>query len=215
MPKPKSGDIYKREFRITPADGLPIAEWHVNDDDFKVLLACEEGGGDTGKRLHYHCYIETTRSESWLKKWVYKIAHCYNGESGNTVYFSRQPHDNTIGYVVKSGNVTVRHGCTQTFIDEWIAKSDEYKRSKESKRKREQRSRIAVIKQIEEEVAKGLHGGLVTTTVEGISEALLRCYAAQCIYPSRMQHELLVIKLIHPYNDHFVRSYYNKTFSFI
>lgn len=208
MPKPKSGEMYIRELRITPPDQQPILDWHVNDDDFKVLLACQEGGDD--KKLHYHLYCESTRSETWLKKWIYKVARCNNGESGNSVYFSRKPHEHTIGYVVKSGNVVCRHGLTQTYIDEWIAKSDEYKRNKERDRKRAQRSRTSVLKDISESIAKGLHEGSVDRTPQGVSEELLKYYSVESIYPVRTQHEMMVIKLIHPYASEFVRLYYEK-----
>lgn len=209
MPKPKSGELYIRELRITPPDALPITDWQVNDDDFKVLIACQEGGDD-GKKLHYHIYMESHRSESWVKKWVYKIAHCYNGESGNTVYFSRKPHENTIGYVVKCGNVVCRHGVMQTFIDEWLIKSNEYKATKERDRKRVQRSRATIIQTIMDKLESDLHAGILIHSVEAVSESLLNSYATEKVYPSRSQHEMMVIKLIHPYVPTFVRSYYEK-----
>lgn len=208
MPKPKSGELYVRELRITPPDQNPITDWLVNDEDFKVLLACQEGGDD--KKLHYHIYCESTRSESWVKKWVYKVARCNNGESGNSVYFSRKPHEHTIGYVVKSGNVVCRHGITQTYLDEWISKSAEYKRNKERDRKRAQRSRMSILSDIADAIAKGLHDGSVDRTPEGVSDELLKHYTVEQIYPLRTQHEMMVIKLIHPYCDNFVRSYYQK-----
>ena len=211
MPKPKSGELYIRELRITPPDGLPITEWKVTEDDFKVCVAAEEGGDE--KRLHYHLYIESFRSETWIKKWIYSIAHCYNGESGNSVFFTRKPHENTIAYVVKYGNVVVRHGCSQTYIDEWITKSNEYRQNKESIRKRVQRSRQGIIKQICEEVASGLKGGSVEPSWDTIADELLNYFKLHDIYPIRSQFELMVIKLIHPYKPEFVRSFYTNSFS--
>lgn len=209
MPKAKSGEIYKRELRITPPDQVPITDWKVNADDFVKLLACEEGGVDTEKKLHYHLYIESTRSESWIKKWIYSIAHCYNGESGNAVYFSRQPHEHTIGYVIKSGNVVCRHGIEETFIIEWIAKSDEYKRNKEASRKRQQRSRAGILQSMMDGVASDLKTERIDRTAEAVSEALQDRYITEQVYALRTQHEMMVIKLIHPYDTSFVRSYYN------
>lgn len=206
MPKPKSGDLYVRELRITPADGLPITDWKINEDDFKQVIAAEEGGED--KKLHYHLYIESTRSESWIRKWIYSIAHCENGEQGNSVFFSRKPHENTLGYVVKYGNIVVRHGCSQTYIDEWIGKSDQYRKSKESTRKRAQRTRQSMIQEILDQVETDLKANSIDRTVHGITDALLYNFKLNGLYPMKNQFEMMVIKLIHPYNDNFVRLFY-------
>lgn len=215
MPKPLSGDIFVRELRITPPDQLPITDWLVNAQDFKMLLACQEGGDDTDKKLHYHCYIETYRSESWLKKWIYKIAHCYNGETGNSVFFSRAPHENTIGYVIKSGNVVVRHGCDQVFIDEWLVKSDNYKKSKETERKRDQRKRESKYKQIVERVQEELDNDNLGKTAGMIANRLIELYREYGIYPNKGLHETMVIKLVHPYEPSFVQAYYNRNMMFM
>lgn len=210
MPKPKSGEVYQRELRITPPDGLPISDWSVNVDDFVKLIAAEEGGGETGKKLHYHLYAETTRSESWLKKWIYTVARCQNGEKGNAVFFTRKPHEQTIGYVIKNNNIVCRHGVDQMYIDEWLKKSDEYVKSKAAARKREQRTKQGIYKEMVEAVEKDLQTGLLVASVEEISTALLRKYSSSNCYPNRNQHEIFVIKLIHPYNDSFVEQFYNR-----
>jgi len=210
MPKPKSGELYVRELRITPPDGLPITDWLVNTDDFVKLIAAEEGGEETGKKLHYHLYVETTRSESWLKKWVYKIGHCYGGESGNAVFFSRKVHENTIGYVVKSANIVCRHGVDNMFIDEWIKKSDQYVKDKATARKKIQRSKQGVVSEMVEKVNNNLHDGKVVSSVAEISAALVNYYSSYDCYPNRNQHELLVLKLIHPYNSSYPEMYYMK-----
>lgn len=48
------------EVRLTPSDGLPI---DFEDDELKTLCprfaAFEEGGAETGPKLHYHCLFET------------------------------------------------------------------------------------------------------------------------------------------------------------
>lgn len=212
MPKPKSGEVFVRELRITPPDGVPITDWRVNTDDFVKLIAAEEGGGTTGKKLHYHLYVEITRSETWLKKWIYNIAHCQNGESGNSVFFSRKPHDNTIGYVVKSGNIVCRHGVDQTYIDEWIKKSDEYVKNKSTERKREQRTKQSIYKCMMDEVEEDLKSGFIRGLADEVGGALTYRYYKYSTYPTRSQHEMMVIKLIHPYAEDYVRSYYNKSF---
>lgn len=213
MPRPKSGDVYERELRITPPDGQPIFNWLVNADDFVKLIAAEEGGGDTGKKLHYHLYVETTRSESWLKKWVYTVARCINGEKGNAVYFSRKPHDRSIGYVVKNNKIVCRHGVDQMFITEWLAKSDEYVKNKSTERKREQRTKQSIYKEMIDAVEKEIQDGHYQPTLDLISSALIRKYSSRGMYPNRNQHELFVIKLLHPYNESFVEQYYTRGLS--
>lgn len=208
MPKPKSGELYVRELRITPPDQNPITDWLVNDEDFKVLLACQEGGDD--KKLHYHIYCESTRSESWVKKWIYKVARCNNGESGNSVYFSRKPHEHTIGYVIKECNIVCRHGLDNMFIDEWINKSKSYKTDKERDRKRAQRSRTSILSDIVKQLESDLQADRRIRTIEYISKHLIQCYREYNCYPTKAQHEMMVIKLIHPYDDYFVRSFYEK-----
>jgi len=217
MPRPKidPNSLYVRELRITPPDGLPITEWKQTEDDFKQLIVAEEGGTNE-VRLHYHAYVESFRSETWIKKWIYSIAHCYNGESGNAVFFSRKPHDNTIGYVVKHGNVVVRHGCSQTFIDEWLAKSDEYRKAKDTSRKREQRLSKVFTQDVLKKVVEKVKTDQSLREPDLVLSLILQEYQAHNkIFPSRTQVENLICTVLHPYKDHLVRSFYLKSFSFI
>lgn len=215
MPRPKRDPdaIYCRELRITPPDGLPIEDFRENKGDFKVLIAAQEGGEGTDKRLHYHLYVETHRSESWLKTWIYSIAHCYNGESGNAVFFSRKPHDNTIGYVVKHGLIVARHGCTQTYIDEWLAKSEQYCRAKESSRKRRQRMNQVFTFELLATVRKKLAETPDLRTPHETHKLVLAEYnEAKKQYPTRSTMESLIVTLLHPYDETLVRAFYLRAF---
>lgn len=214
MPRPKADPnaLYVRELRITPPDGQPITDWKITPDDFKVVISAQEGG-TPDCRLHYHLYIESMRSESWIKKWIYSIAHCYNGESGNTVFFSRKPHDNTIGYVVKHGNIAVRFGCTQTYIDEWLLKSDEYRRAKESDRKRSTRMSKAFSLEVLKKVVEAVRTDQTLRNPGSVLNLILANYQeANKPYPSRTQVESLVVTVLHPYDESLVRSFYLKSF---
>jgi len=214
MPRPKldPNALYIRELRITPPDGKPITDWKVNEDDFKVLLACEEGGTED-VRLHYHAYIECKRSESWLKKWVYSIAHCYHGESGNTVFFSRKPHEHTIGYVVKHGNIASRFGCSETFITEWLAKSQQYRTDKDTARKRAQRVEKAFTQTLREKVSTTLRETPdLRTPHETMKLILAEYHEAKKQYPTRSTMESLIVTLLHPYDMDLVRAFYLRAF---
>lgn len=214
MPRPKvdPNALYIRELRITPPDGQPITEWKITPEDFKVVISAQEGG-TSDVRLHYHLYIESYRSESWIKNWIYRIAHCNNGESGNTVFFSRKPHDHTIGYVVKHGNIAVRFGCTQTFIDEWLLKSDEYRRSKESDRKRSTRLSKAFILEVLKQVVESVRTDESLRNPGKVLQLILSQYQHHNKpYPSRTQVESLVVTVLHPYDEYLVRSFYLKSF---
>lgn len=215
MPRPKlnPGEILALELRITPPDGKPIEDWKVDDTNFKMVLAAREGGGDTGVRLHYHLYIETLRSRSWILNWVYSIAHCYNGEKGNSVVFTGKPHDKTIGYVVKHGDIACRHGCSDGFITEWLNKSDEYVRNVAAKRKADVRRNQAFSALVRQKVAATLASDASMRTPTCICNLVLAEYhKAEKVYPSRTQVECLIATLLHPYDEGLVRLFYTKSF---
>jgi len=210
MPRPKLNPdaVLALELRITPPDGKPIDDWKIQDEDFKQVIAAQEGGDDDC-RLHYHLYIETLRSRSWITKWIYSIAHCHNGESGNAVFFSRQPHDNTIGYVVKSGNVVVRHGCTQIFIDEWMAKSEQYRRDKDSARAKSKRLKKSFTQTVFGNVVETLTKSPELRTPERVLELILAEYhEAKLVFPSRTTVENLIITSLYPYNKGITTAFY-------
>lgn len=214
MPRPKADPnaLYVRELRITPPDGQPITDWKLTPENFKLVIAAREGG-TPDCRLHYHLYIESFRSESWIKSWIYSIAHCHNGESGNTVFFSRKPHEHTIGYVVKHGDIAVRFGCEETFITEWLEKSDEYRRAKESARKRTQRISKAFTQDVLKKVVETVRTDASLRNPGTVLSLILAHYQeANKPYPTRTQVETLVVTVLHPYDDYLVRSFYLKSF---
>lgn len=206
--KANPDELYVRELRITPPDGQPITDWKIDNKDFKVVIAAQEGGDET-VRLHYHVYIETLRSASWITKWIYSIAHCNNGQQGNSVFFSRKPHDNTIGYVVKHGNIAVRHGCTDTYIDEWLAKSDQYRRDKEADRTRAKRIKQSFAKQVRDRVSELVSQSADTRTPERVLDLITEQYhEGKHTFPSRTQVETLIVTILYPYDKSLYRAYY-------
>lgn len=216
MPRPKLNpdEVLKLELRITPPDGRPIVDWQLGDD-FNMCLAAQEGGDApiSNARLHYHLYIETLRSRSWIIKWIYTIARCNNGESGNAVFFSRKPHDNTIGYVVKSGNIVCRHGCSQTFITDWLNKSEQYVRDKDATRKRQQRVEGSFMMECRKEIAEFLKTNVDKRTPQGVMDFVMNYYITHDKFmPSRTQMETFIVGSLHMYDAYITRSFYLRNF---
>lgn len=215
MPRPKLDPeaTLIKEVRITPADGLPIEDWKVGEQDFKICVAAQEGG-TPDRRLHYHLYIETLRSATWLTKWIYSVAHCYNGEQGNAVFFTRKPHENTLGYVVKDGHIVCRHGCTDTFITEWLAKSAQYKRDKEAGRKREQRVKKAFTQEVREKVEETLASSPYLRNPESVLELILHEYhEAKLTFPPRSSVENIIVSVLYVYDKSLHRNFYLRSFT--
>jgi len=215
MPKPLSGKILKLEVRVTPYDQEPIV---IDDNDLQnidKLVLCREGTPNGVPRLHYHGYIETKKSESWLRSFLKKIAHAPDNEkvNGNSLYFTRKPHDHTFGYIIKSGNIDYRHGFTQATLDEWLAESSQYAKDKATERKRKQRTRNDELAEIVELIEKDLKDNSISRSVASIVDRFLAiCFAENIRFPTRSQMDMYVLQLIHPYDQFMVRSFYMRSF---
>lgn len=220
MPKPLSGKILQLEIRVTPYDQERIIESDLQPylEHIDKLVLCEEGEPNGTPRLHYHGFIETKKSESWLRSVLRKIAHEPDNEqvNGNALYFTRKPHEHTFGYIIKSGRVVHRHGFTQTTIDEWIAKSNEYQKDKTNERKRKQRERELELYRVFTQVKSDLKDSSISRNVASIVDRYLAiCVAENIKFPARSQMDMFVLQLIHPYDQYLVRSYYLKSFDHI
>lgn len=213
MPRPKlSDDNLVRELRITPPDGQPIVDWKVTSDIVK-LVAFQEGGGGTNKALHYHCLIEYTRSRELLVKWIYTIAHCYNGETGNAVFFTRKPHKNTCGYIAKSGNVAYRHNYEQTTLEQWFNDSEDYLKSKEAKRKQKQRTREEVVYNLKKNIQEQINAGDIPRSPGPVLDRIISEFNNNNLaLPNRNAMELLIATCM---GTSFLKSYYLKNLSFV
>lgn len=203
----KTMEPYDIELRITPPDQQPITDWCITDKT-SVVLACEEGEAGSDKKLHYHVFMTTTMSRPMLEKWVYTVARS-NDEKGNAVFFSRKTHENTIGYVVKDGNVMCRHGLTDVYITECFEKSKAYKREKETNRKRKQRSRDEITCEIKTNIKKALIDDRETRNLGYIVASLLgHFHDANLQLPMRSQVETIALSLLYPYKPLEVLGYY-------
>lgn len=222
MPRTKANpdELLILELRITPPDGQPITEWDISDQNFKQVIAAKEGGTDTC-RLHYHAYVECRRSRTWITKWIYSIARVpldeYGkpiGPKGNSVFFTGKPHDNTIGYVVKHGDIVARHGCTETFITEWLVKSEQYRKDRASVKKRGQRIEKSFTQQVRNKVAEVMENSPELRTPSRMLPLILQEYHdAHKVFPNRTTIENLIVTLLYPYDGHMVDAFYLKSFN--
>lgn len=199
------------EIRITPPNQIPITKWE--EEQFTTLVVAMEGEPNGKPKLHYHLYVKTMRSKTWIRDWIYRITATNKNDklNGNALYFTRKPHNNTHGYIVKSGNIVLRYGISQTTLDEWIQQSDEYVKKKDSTRKRKERERGAELLEIYKEVRESTTH-LNPSTV--IDKTLQLCYQKEVRFPTRAQMEAHVLETLYKHNDYIVRSYYEKAFTF-
>lgn len=213
MPKPRTGQILKKEIRITPYDGVEISteEWSSVIPFFTKMVMFKEGDDD--KKLHYHGYVESEFGEMKVREVIRSLCHCMDkGVNGNVLFFTRQPHDNTWGYIAKHGRCVFRHGESQTTIDEWIRNSEEYRKSKESDRKKQQRKREEELGCVIQQVKRDLEVDPKLRYVDRMVSRILEvCVHNDIKFPARSQMEMIVMKLIYPYNNEVVRLYYLKS----
>lgn len=215
MPKPLSGEILKLEIRLTPYDQVRIDLTQFDLTSFTQFVLCEEGEPNGVPKLHYHGYLETGRSISWVRSFLRKMANPPEQEkiNGNALFFTKQPHEHSFGYITKYGHVVCRHGVTQTTIDEWIKSSDEYRKQKEATRKRGQRTRADELDAVIEDVESYLKEDHVNRSEACIVARILDiCYADKIRFPTKAQMEMFVLKLLYPYDPEVARLYYTRSF---
>jgi len=153
----KSGTAKLQEFevRITPTDGEPITKEEFIGTDLnkaEILIVAQEGGGDSNQQLHYHLFVKAKLSESHISNIASRLGRATQTIKGNPVFSVKLAHEGTIGYVVKQKNI-IYHNQDQTLIDEYMIKSDQYRRDLVAERKRasrkENKSLCDILKEVE------------------------------------------------------------------
>lgn len=223
MPRTPSGKTLSLELRLTPPDQREIDNWKINDGDFEKIIVCKEGTPNGTPRLHYHAYVETKRSKSWVRSWVLAVllGH-YNPDeaiNGNQLYFSKSPHEHTISYVVKCDDPVVCSGYTPEEYKEYTRLSKEYCKQKERDRKRKQRSVTdeydEVYAEIQNELDELKHHqmvrdyGLIDTVVR---LAIDKIYSRNVRLPTRNMMERYVMEILAKRDQSILRSIYMKSF---
>lgn len=217
MPRPPSGIVTKREIRITPWDQQPITQQELESHlhAFDKLILCEEGTPNGTPKLHYHGYFETTKSLTYIRPLLKQLAHTVleSDINGNSLYFSKQPHEHTMGYIVKNGKIICHHGVSESEIDEYKSQSLKYRREKETERKSKQRDYNSELMEIYEKVAENLKNQTIEPYSTQVIKAILdECYIKSIKFPARSQMEIQVVKLLYPYNQDIGVWYYQKSF---
>lgn len=210
MGRPKSLTSLMKEWdvRITPSDQAPIV-FDPTEEDFKVFVACEEGGTDD-LRLHYHIFCETNRSETYLDKLFNKWGRATITAKGNAIFSKRKAHEGTIGYCVKGGKVVCRHGWTDMFLEEMITKSADYRKANETKRKSALRQKENFLVNIMKEVAEELKLD-PSPTPPKVMGLILRHYDKLNIrFPNRNTLETAIMTLLYRTQPNLVNEWYSK-----
>lgn len=212
MPRPKKiiGDPVEYDVRVTPIDGKPI-EFSPTTEDFIKFLACLEGGVNTDKRLHYHVYCVTLRSETYLRSYFGRLAR----GTGNAAYSIRKAHEGTIGYVIKEGQVVCRHGFDEKLIDEYYAKSKQYRTKLDIERKRAFRQKENFLVEVMKEVSEAIKSSPPPLLEFGeyvIRQVLTHYSSNQIRFPPRSTLDNCVLTLMYKYYPDNVVAYYSRSF---
>lgn len=207
--RPKQeGELKEWDIRLTPTDQLRVDFNALDLDDFKILLICEEGEPNGTPRLHYHMYMTTPRSDNYIDNLLNKLGKANDKQKGNAVFSKRKKHEGTIGYVVKNGNVVMRHGCSDQFLTEMFKKSSEYKKAKENERKKASRGNENFLGEImkDDEVKRQ------SDPLELTKMILEKYKESGKKLPYRSSVESAVMTLMYDHDPEFVVRHYTRTF---
>lgn len=196
------------DIRLTPTDQVEVDFSKIDLSDFKVLLACKEGESNGTPRLHYHMYVVTVRSDSFIDTWLAKLGRATAETKGNAVFSKRRSHEGTLGYVVKNGNVVSRHGIDDRFLTETFKKSEDYRKEKETERKRASRGNENFLGNIlkDPEVKR------LSDPLQIVSVILQKYKEAEKRFPPRSAIESAVMYLIYDHDESSVKRFYSKSF---
>ena len=206
---PKRGTAREasHDIRITPSDQLPITreEFEKELGGCIEVIACEEGGPEYDKALHYHLYVKAKLAEETIKKICRKLGRQTDDQKGNSVFSRRDAHENSIGYVVKNKHVIYTNN-DQTVIEQYFELSDEYRRRKETDRKQEQRKKQKTLKDIVDGIKITPH-----TEAYELVRLILEEYAIEQLpFPTRSAIEGAVMRKLYAYNPAYVLEYFTK-----
>jgi len=211
MPR-KIGTAKLSEFdlRITPTDGKPITKDEFMESDLKAAerVIVGQEGGTPQLRLHYHLYVKGNLSETTIAKICSKLGRATQDIKGNAVFSVRQAHSHTIGYVVKNKDI-IWHTDSQQVLEQYFKESDQYKREKETERKRASRkensSLVDILKEVEVDGQ--------TSVADIVAFVLQYCHNHDLKFPNKNMLETAVLKRIYPFQPQYVQEYYMRNFN--
>jgi len=203
--RPKvDGEVKEWDIRLTPSDQVEVDFSALEMEDFKILLVCKEGEPNGTPRLHYHMFMRTARSDNYVDNLLNKLGKANATVKGNAIFSKRKAHEGTQGYVVKGGQVCVRHGLNDQFLTEIFERSENYKKDKEKERKKESRAKNNFLADIlkEPEVKR------LQSPAEITAYILQRFKQNNVRFPSRGTVESAVMYLLYDHQAGAVVEYY-------
>lgn len=207
--RPKvEGEIKEWDIRLTPSDQVEVDFGALDLSDFKMLLICKEGSPNGTPRLHYHMCATTTRSDNYIDNLMNKLGKANEDCKGNAIFSKRKKHEGTLGYVVKNGDVVLRHGIDDQFLTEIFKKSENYRKDKESDRKRASREEEKFLNNLMKEAEVKRQSDPLELT-----KLILQKYRdANKKLPARSRVESAVMTLMYDHDPEFVIRHYSRSF---
>lgn len=217
---PKVGVLRMRELRLTPVDGEPID--FVENPGISKMVAFEEGGHGTEKKLHYHAILETTLNEDALKGYCYRLTRG-KGTEGNKAFMSREvlpeDFDKTTGYISKHKKPVFLKGYVESDLHKWYVFSDEYvsnlKRETDKYRKIKALGRKRELLSVEQDIKHELENTPDGERHHDIAGHIVKRFIDLCKernfdFPTRTQMEGIVNRLRYDYDLCSVYAFYRR-----
>jgi len=203
--KPNTAVLTAYDLRVTPSDQQTITktEWMNAFPETDTILVCEEGGKDTEIRLHYHVYLKAKLSETYLRKTLSSLGRATEQIKGNAVFKIGIAHEHTLGYIIKENRV-IHTNLDNHLIEEYFAKSQDYRKQLETDRKRKTRNSETTLKEIIDQIE-------VTQRdfPRELTERVLNEYAKLGKkFPPRSALQTAILGKLYKYHPEYVISWY-------
>lgn len=214
-PKNEDAEIRKLDIRLTPCtdEEVDFEKWFTAEDFIRCIAGREIG--ETNKKLHYHIYCETRRSDTWLTNQMYRAARWTpHHPRGNSVFRKNTAHEGTLGYSVKEEDVAYSLGFSSSELDALLQASRQYRRDLEADKKRRDRKKQATMKElvemaIEHFLSEHSHDLILPRTI--VKFILTKCEELDHPFPPRSQMENAIMKVMYKHGQHnYVYDYYCK-----
>lgn len=211
-PKNEDAEIRKFSIRLTPCDNAEInfEKWFTGEDFIRCIAGREIG--EQNKKLHYHIYCETRRSDTWLNNLMYRASNWTpHHERGNAVFSRTIAHEGTLGYSVKEEDIAYSLGFASSELDALLEGSRQYRRHLEADKKRRVRKSQNSMKQIIEDAIEHFREQQLSDPRVVVKFILDKCEELDFSFPSKSQMENIVMKILYKLGwNNYVMDFYCK-----
>lgn len=212
-PKKEDAEIVSWDIRLTPCDGeeVDFEKWFTDEDFVKVIAGRETG--KVNQQLHYHIYLETKRSPTWIENLLYKASRWTpHHPRGNSVFSKKHAHEGTKGYVVKEEDLAYTIGFTDQELTALVEQSRQYRRDLEASKKSRVRKSQNTMKQFVEDAIEHFRGNMTDfhSPTQVVKFILEKYQESGMPFPSRSQMENSVMRVMYQFNPNYVNEYYSK-----